>query len=148
MDLASDNAALTFTSIAPAASDRLFVAASLETLTGRNSEGTHHFKHMARPKRKSVKRSDDVPSVRKNLRVPRSVQSKSGVTARAVAHSGSGLWDTQKWLIGKKLAHVVNKRLVAAEASQERRDDADGKAKKMGRRSKPIAKRLARRKSI
>lgn len=109
---------------------------------------THHFKLMARPKRKSGKRSDNVPSARGNSRAPRSTQSKSGGTAQSVSHSGSGLWDAQKWLIGKKLAHVVNKRLVAAEASQERRDDADGKAKKIGRRSKPIVKRLARRKSI
>jgi hypothetical protein len=45
---------------------------------------------------------------------------KSGGIERVAGQLSTGSWDTQKWLIGKKLAQVVKQRLVATSNEAER----------------------------
>ncbi|MCU0788039.1 MAG: hypothetical protein MUC91_07595 [Verrucomicrobia bacterium] len=51
---------------------------------------------------------------------------KPGGIERVAGRRSSGSWDTQKWLISKKLAHVRNGRLVADSAEADKLLDSLG----------------------
>jgi hypothetical protein len=59
---------------------------------------------------RSAARGKSASTKTQSSRIPRAVK-RTDIESRSKRSSGS--WDTQKWLIGKKLAHVVKEKLIA-----------------------------------
>ena len=64
-------------------------------------------------------------------------------TTRASRKRSSGSWDTQKWLIGKKLASVVKRKLIADAAEGDKPVTKQTKAQRRSSGRKPARKSAA-----